>query len=880
MELEIQLHPHCVRWFFVHFIIAAIVLTAFGKNCLNVCATAMTGTQYFNLKQDNDCESGILIARDKTGNKSLGRCPLKLTEVDAKIAGFVGRVIVKQHFQNYFNKPIEAVYTFPLPNNAAVDRMTMRIGKRTITGVIRRRQDARSLYERAKQEGRSASLLDEERPNVFTQSVANINPGENIEVEIAYVNQLKFSDGKFEFSFPTVVGPRFFPDEMLNAAKAKEHRSSPDYQLLNISRVNPPVNQSTRSGHDIAIHVSINSGAPITEISSELHDVDVRRVEPNKVEVRLNPGDKIPNRDFVLSWGVAQDKIGSGYLTHCEQGDGVFTAFLIPPKRVNVESLVPKEIIFLLDCSGSQRGEPLAKAKETIQYILEKLGPNDRFRILAFNNTLMEYSNYPCKSTEEERNSVSRYLSHLDAEGGTWLSSAVDRVCQLPRNNQQLRIVVFMSDGYVANDVEIIETVKKYRADTRWFPFGTGNAVNRFLLDEIARVGGGEAEYVLLPSRTIDFAQRFYERISSPILSDVKVSFEGVKLDQIFPREQTDLWAQRPLIVTGKYKKPGTGCIVFSGIAAGRTYRHVMPITLPLENKENDALNSIWARSKIDSLMSSNYREVQNQATQKLEYKSQVEKIALKYHLMSRYTSFVALDKSEKKHHGSSTVNIPLEAPDGVCLCPSPKEEKGSEGAAFYCSGSSQPTFSDEDGKDIYVATKGTVQSFDGNVLTLERGKVLALMDKKAGSIQTKQGRIELPPGCTALIEVCQNNAIRIAVLSSKLPAKYNFCSESESFKSLFMIPSGQELCLGAAEIGAEKLIPIDGVDREENSTKQFGNFIFIDNKFDQKMMMEANKSLFTIPGDVNIARVRISKVKATLSRNHKRPETEELESD
>jgi Ca-activated chloride channel homolog len=312
--------------------------------------------------------SGNLLAM-LPGGKQLGQCPLRHTDVRASVSGYVSRVSVKQTFENSFKEKIEAIYTFPLPENAAVDEMIMRIGDRVIKGTIKKREEAKQIYETAKAQGHVASLLDQERTNIFTQSVANIEPGVKIEIEIKYVETLAYEAGCYTFNFPTVVGPRFIPGSTATGKSGRGRLSDTD-AVPDASKITPKVAaEGTRAGHDISIAVDINAGVPIRSVNSSLHEVNVKQ-EGSSAHVSLVDKNTIPNKDFVLRWEVAGEKLQSGYLTHRDNKSGYFTLMLLPPKKVQTGEISPKEMVFLIDCSGSQSGPPLQKAKETMEYIL------------------------------------------------------------------------------------------------------------------------------------------------------------------------------------------------------------------------------------------------------------------------------------------------------------------------------------------------------------------------------------------------------------------------------------------------------------------------------------------------------------------------------
>lgn len=612
--------------------------------------------------------SGNLMAM--VGGKQLGKCPLKHTDVKAQVSGYVARVSVKQKFRNTFNEKIEAVYTFPLPENAAVDEMTMKVGTRVIRGSIKKREEARNIYETARAQGYVASLLDQERPNIFTQSVANIEPGEEVEIEIKYVDLLAYEAGNFTFSFPTVVGPRFNPGSPVGKQGLGR---APDTDVVpDASKITPQVAaEGTRAGHDISISLDIAAGIPIGEIQSKLHEVSITRGgkvagREDTAHVELASKATIPNKDFVVTWAVAKDELQSGYLTHHDKNSGYFTLMLLPPKRVTPKTIAPKEMIFLIDCSGSQRGRPLEKAKETMDYIVDHMNPNDSFQIIAFNHTLNELSTTPLKNSPETRERAKQFIETLQANGGTWMGPAVQRVLALPPDENRLRVVVFMTDGYVGNDFEIRSLVRKHRDNSRWFPFGTGNSVNRFLIDGMAKDGGGEAEYVLLNSSGPEVGAKFYKRISSPVLTNVKLAFNGVSVKEVYPVETNDVWAERPLYFKGRYTAPGAGTVTLTGFSGGKPYKQDLKIVFPEKQDSNEVIKSVWARAKVDRLMAEDFAGAQTGSVN-AELKEEIIKTALDHHIMTQYTSFVAVEETKVTEGGKAkAVAVEVELPDGV----------------------------------------------------------------------------------------------------------------------------------------------------------------------------------------------------------------------
>ncbi len=606
-----------------------------------------------------------LQARGSDG-EPLGDCPLEHTDVEVEISGFVARVRVTQLFSNPFSDPIEAVYTFPLSHRAAVDAMWIRTGDREIRGEIERREEARRRYQEALQRGQVAALLDQERPNVFTQSIANLMPGAQIEVEIHYVETLEYEDGTFEFSFPTVVGPRFIPGQPTGASGTGW---SPDTtRVPDASRITPPVTPpGTRAGHDLSIAVDIEAGVPILDIVSELHEIDVDRESASRARVRLRQRATIPNRDFVLRYAVAADEVRSAVLAHRPgDGDGYVSFVLLPPRRVTPHSVAPKELVFVVDRSGSQRGLPLAKAKETLLWILDHMNPNDTFQVIDFGSRANLLFDRPRLASPEMKRTARAHIEALEANGGTFMAEAIRAVASTPADEHRLRIVTLMTDGYIGNDFEVIDLVRRLRGSSRWFPFGTGNSTNRFLLESMAREGGGEVEYVLLNSPGEEVARRFWERIASPVLTDIRLEFRGLEVTDIHPSVPSDLWAQKPLVVHARYRRPGRGKVILHGYRQGRPYRQELEVDLPEREPHHDALASMWARAHVDALMRRDLPGLQSGSFRE-SLREEIEEVALAHRLLTQFTSFVAVEDRVVNEGGiPRTVTVPVEMPQGV----------------------------------------------------------------------------------------------------------------------------------------------------------------------------------------------------------------------
>jgi len=608
--------------------------------------------------------AGALTVMGKDG-KPKSACPLKHTDVQAEISGFLSRVRVTQEFENPFKDKIEAVYTFPLPQDAAVDDMTMTIGSRTVRGKILPREEAQAVYEAAKTNGQVASLLDQERPNIFTQSVANILPGEQIKITISYVETLKYEKGAYEFVFPMVVGPRYIPGAP--NVRRQGNGFAPDTdQVRDGSRITPKmIPPGMRSGHDISLDIQLDAGLIVDGLTSKTHPVDIERTDPRSAHIHLKDTATIPNKDFVLRYDVAGGSIQDALLTHRSDKGGFFTMILQPPDRVTVEDVTPKELVFVLDTSGSMEGFPIEKAKETMKLALDSLYPSDTFNLITFAGDTEILFPEPVPATKENLRKAQAFLNGRSGGGGTEMMTAIKAALEPSDDQKHIRIVCFMTDGYVGNDMEIVSEVQKHQ-NARVFAFGIGESVNRFLLDKMAEAGRGEVEYVALNDDGSAAARRFHERVRNPLLTDISIEWNGLPVADVYPKNIPDLFSAKPLILSGRFTAPGNGTIKLRGKMAGNDFVREIPVSFPETMASHDVLSSLWARRRIDDLMAQDYSGAQSGEMQP-DLKQTITQVGLEYRLMTQFTSFVAVEEMIVTDGGQPRrIDVPVEVPEGV----------------------------------------------------------------------------------------------------------------------------------------------------------------------------------------------------------------------
>jgi len=618
--------------------------------------TAQNSQRTNNANDATNPPVGGLYVQSEDGEQQV--FPLKHTKVDAKIAGNVSQVEVTQTFSNPFEEPLEAVYVFPLPDEAAVSDMEITIGDRIIKGKIKKREEAQEIYEQARRQGRTAGLLEQERANIFTQSLANIKPGEQIDVTIRYSDSLKFESGNYEFVFPMVVGPRYIPGTQIDS-------SSDTDQVPDASRITPPVlKPGTRSGHDIEVTVDIDAGVPVQNLRSPSHQIRIKR-RGRAFRVQLGKEDTIPNKDLILRYQVAGKQTQTTVLTQADQQGGHFAVYLIPALEYQPEEIVPKDVVFLMDTSGSQNGEPLRQSKELMYRFINGLNPEDTFTIIDFANTATQLSPQPLANTPRNRNRAMSYIEALQANGGTELMNGIRAVMNFPPpSEERLRSVVLLTDGYIGNENQVIaEVQQQLQAGNRLYSFGVGSSVNRFLLNRLAEVGRGAAQIVRHDEPTQEVAEKFFRQINNPVLTNIQVTWEGEgQPPQIYPTAPADLFANQPLVLFGRQSERSNGTLRIKGTAAGgSTYEQTLPVNFN-GGSNNPGIAQLWGRARIKNLMNQMFGG---------ETKSGVEGVtetALAYRLLSQYTAFVAVSEEVRVEPDGTTrrVEVPVELPEGV----------------------------------------------------------------------------------------------------------------------------------------------------------------------------------------------------------------------
>ncbi len=586
--------------------------------------------------------------------------PLKHTEVKAQVSLFVAAVDVTQQYHNPFDEKIEAVYSFPLPEDAAVREFVLVVGDRRIRGIVREREEAKAIYLEARRQGHVASLLTQERPNLFTQAVANIEPGKSIDVRITYFHALRPTDeGTYEFVFPMVVGPRFnppgSPSPVTPVALGAAPASGPgtDIRYLRPDEI---------SAHDVALEVSIDAGVPMEELSSPSHAIRAERPAPSRARVTLSPHDRIPNKDFILRWRAMSKEPQAALATFRDAEGGAFALVLHPPRSLEDVPRPPREMIFVLDVSGSMNGQPIAAAKRALGRCLKRLGPDDTFQIVRFANDATQMAPEPIAATEANVRRGLQYLESSASGGGTMMMTGILSALAAPNPEGRHRIVSFMTDGLIGNDPEILGEVGKRLGGARIFSFGVGSAPNRYLLEGLARVGRGVSAYVGLDDSGDAAADALYRRIEHPAMTDLRIDWDRMAVSEVHPDPLPDLFVGKPVVLVGRFKGEGKSTVVVRGRVGGRPSELRVPVDLDDPGTRHRALPFLWARTKLESL-----RDELSWSPAQEAIRTEMRRVALRHGLLSEFTSFVAVDSQTRPPgpHGT-TVPVAVPVPAGV----------------------------------------------------------------------------------------------------------------------------------------------------------------------------------------------------------------------
>lgn len=580
--------------------------------------------------------------------------PLKGTKVTANINGVIAETYVTQTYANEGDQTINAQYVFPASTKVSVHGMKMVIGDKTVTAQIKEKEEAKQEYEEAKSEGKSASLLEQQRANVFTMNLANIMPGDVVEIELHYTELIDSVEGIYQFVFPTVVGPRYASPSEAENADANERVASPYIS-------NSQEQQNATGSYDITVNLS--SAVPITDVSSATHKIDVASAATTSATVTLaDPEDFAGNRDFILDYKLIGEEINSGLMLSSGADENFFMLMVQPPEHYEPDELVPRDYVFVLDVSGSMYGFPLDTAKELIKNLVTNLRESDTFNVILFSGAADQMSPESLPATAQNIAAAIEFIDNEDGGGGTELAPALKTAIAIPKKSDVSRSIVVITDGYISGEREIFDIISSNMNTTNFFSFGIGSSVNRYLVDGIAKTGSGESFVVTDPAEAEETAKRFRTYVEAPLLTNIQVSYSSFDVYDIEPDNIPTLFAQRPIVIYGKWRGEPTGVIRIYGKHGNEDYIKEIMVSDSTPEKDYTALPYLWARKRVEMLT-----DYASDNSDPEAVKKEVTALGLKYSMMTPYTSFIAVIDIVRNSTGDSTdVDQPLPMPAQV----------------------------------------------------------------------------------------------------------------------------------------------------------------------------------------------------------------------
>ncbi len=575
------------------------------------------------------------------------RLPLKSTQAEVSIAGVIAQVRVTQVYENQGHNPLEAVYIFPASTRAAVHGLAMTIGERTITAVVKKRAEARQDYEQARQNGQSATLLEQQRPNVFQMNVANILPGDVIRVTLDYTELLVPENGIYEFVYPTVVGPRYTGDD---AGSADDWAANPYLQEGRL----PP--------YTFDITTDIHAGLPLQQISCPSHQVDIRYAGQKEATVTLDKNENHGgNRDYILCYQLSGGRIETGLQLYEGQSENFFLLMMQPPQTVKKKDIPPRDYLFIFDVSGSMHGFPLDISKELFRNLVKSLRPADRFNVLLFAGGSQVMSPHSVPATQANLTRALNLVDNQRGGGGTRLLPAMQQALAMPGTEGYARSMVVVTDGYVTVEKEAFDLVRNRLGEANLFAFGIGSSVNRHLIEGLARAGQGRPFIITHPDKAAEQAETFRKLIAAPVLTNIEVDYGRFAVYDVEPPAIGDVMGERPVVVFGKYRGRPAGTITVSGDTGSGKLEKTIPVAGVRPAAGNQALRYLWARHRIATLADYNRLAASDERVQ------EVTTLGLSYNLLTDYTSFIAVDQQTRLENGQPvTVKQPLPLPQGV----------------------------------------------------------------------------------------------------------------------------------------------------------------------------------------------------------------------
>jgi Ca-activated chloride channel family protein len=593
---------------------------------------------------------GMLLPRDE----ALPPVPLEHTEISVDVAGPLAETAVVQRFRSAHTAALDALYVFPLPADAAVGELELRVGGRVIRGEVRPRAEAEARFRDAAERGHAAALLGQERPNLFSVELANLQPGEVAEVRLRFFERVPYDDGWFTLTIPTVVLPRYTPEGQ---------PSGPRDGVV-------PLLPEGEPGHTLAVRVAVDVGR-LAEIASPSHEVDIAEERGRSVVTLRDPA-AVPDRDLVLRYRpVGDGYAAAAFVQRVEGRPGALLLMLTPRAVPAPDEVLPREVLFVFDRSGSMGGASIAQARNALRSCLRALNPGDSFNIFPFDNYVERLAPAPLPFTQAAVDAADSFIAGIDARGGTEIVGALREALAQPRDPGRLRVIVFLTDGAVGNEAQVLRELAGGLNEARVFAFGVGSAVNRFLLDKLAEVGRGAVEYIL-PGEPIEPAvQRFQQRAALPLVQDLAVEWGGAHVADALPAPLPDLYAGQPLVLLARYHglSDERALVTIRGRTARGTFAETLVVDFPAATPDRGgvwaALPRLWARARLVALED----EARLDPARAAAREDEARQLALEHGLLSAHTSFVAVEEpppGEERRRAEARVVVPVHLPAGT----------------------------------------------------------------------------------------------------------------------------------------------------------------------------------------------------------------------
>ena len=605
-------------------------------------------------------EGSLLIKTDQAGQ--FKKIPLLKTDVEMNVSGMIARSHIKQHFENTSNDWIEAVYVFPLPETAAVDHLRMHIGERIIEGKIKEKQVAKRIYEKAKREGKKTALIEQQRANIFTNSVANIGPGESIVVEIEYQQTLTYDQGNFSLRFPMAITPRYIPGKPVEEAFSISDSgwAKNTLQVSDASFITPPVYTGLNKINPVSINIHLNAGFPLQKIHSRYHTINQQALPDNTVDISLSNESTPSDRDFELVWTPLATHAPKAAVFNQQLNNENFQLLMILPPDTNTFNgqALAREVSFVIDTSGSMHGISIEQARRSLLMALDRLRLHDKFNIIQFNSSTDQLFSQSKTASFDNVLIAKRYVNNLAAGGGTEMVPALNLALNQSHDDNFVRQIIFLTDGSVGNETELFDIIHNKLGQSRLFTIGIGSAPNSYFMRKAAQFGRGTFTYISDVNEVDEKMSALFSKLENPIMTNLKLDIDKDISAEIWPQRISDLYQGEPVILAVKTDKPLTEVTI-----RGKRAFAPWSATLILNSGESsEGIGTFWARGKISSLMDSLH-----EGADKNKVRDEVIVTALKHHMVSKYTSLVAVDVSPARPLQSNLKKqaMPVNLPHG-----------------------------------------------------------------------------------------------------------------------------------------------------------------------------------------------------------------------